>query len=432
VVRRFRNWAGTHSSVARRFSQPRSDEEVADVVRRARGDGLRARVVGAGHSWNDIACTDGESINLDRMARVVSVDAERCRVTVEAGIRLFELIEQLASRGLALSILGSITEQSIAGAIATGTHGSGARFGNLATQVTALRIIGSDGEARDLDAEREPELFAAARVGLGCLGVVTRVTLQCEPLFNLEEKSFRLPFARAVDEMQAIVDSHQHVKLWWLPHTDFVQVYCADRTPHAPTRNRFGHWLDQSLLLRGVFRALLWTGGRAPSAVPSLNRLVARSYFVPHRWIDRGDRVFHTPMPPLHREMEYAIPRESAPQALIQMRQLIERERLRVSFLQEARFVAQDDIHLSPAYGRATCQLGAYSYYGEECDRYFGLFEQMMLEMDGRPHWGKEFSVGGEVLAPRYPKWRDFVSAKDRLDPDRVFENDFVKRLFKR
>ncbi len=428
---RFRNWAGTHGCVAAARHLPRSEEEVAEIVRRAAREGATVKVVGAGHSWNDSACTSGHLLSLDRLAKIVAVDHTRRRVTVEAGIRLRSLIDQLDAHGLALSNLGSVTQQSIAGATSTGTHGSGARFGNLASQIVALRLVTGTGEVLELSPERDGARYLAERVGLGALGVVTQVTLQVEEAFHLEERSLRMPFSRAVDEMQALVDGSEHVKLWWLPHTDFVQVYCADRTRKPRSKNRLGHWLEQSLLLRGVFRTILWSGGRARRAVPSLNRLVARSYFTKHTWVYRSDRIFNTPMPPLHREMEYAIPRERAPEALVAMRELIDKEDLRVNFLQEVRFVAGDDAYLSPAHGRATCQLGAYCYYGDDCDRYFGGFERKMLEMDGRPHWGKEFSVAGDVIAPRYPKWSEFVAIRDRLDPDRVFQNDFTRRLFK-
>jgi L-gulonolactone oxidase len=427
---RFRNWARTDECRPRHYHQPRTEAEVVAIVRRAAAERRRVRVVGAGHSWNDIACTDDHLVNLDRLERLISVDKSRSRVRVEAGIRLKNLIARLDERGLALSNLGSITEQSIAGAISTGTHGSGALFGNLATQVIALRLVTADGNVRDLSATQDPDLFAAARVSLGCLGIVVAVTLQCEPAFDLEETSRAVPFDDAVARMQELVDAHQHVKIWWLPHTHTVQVYSSDRTTKPRTRSRAGHLFEQSTLLRAIFGVSLSVGERLPPAVPVLNRLVAHAYFAEHSWVDRSDRIFNTPMPPRHREMEFAIPREKAPDALVAMRELIDREALFVNFLQELRFVAADDALLSPAYGRATCQIGAYCGYGRDCSRFFSRFEKLMLPMSGRPHWGKEFTVAGAQIRSAYPAFKSFAEIRRRLDPDGVFENDYIRRVF--
>jgi FAD-linked oxidoreductase len=427
---RFRNWARTHSCQVAACHQPRDEEEIVELVRSARRRGVRLKAVGGGHSWSDIALTDGELVRLDGYDRVLAVDRERHQVTVQAGIRLRQLNELLPEHGLGLSNLGSIAEQSIAGATATATHGTGIRFGNLATQVVALRLVTGAGEVRELSADCDPELYSAARVSLGALGIVSTVTLQCEPAFHLEERTFSLPFERALAEMDTLVDQHEHVKLWWLPHTDRVQVFTWNRTD-APLRRRAArHWLDQSLATRSLFAGLLRLSKLIPGVTPSVNSIVNATYFRPRQRVDRSDRVFSTIMPPIHREAEYGIPRAQAAVALERLRKLIEQHRLHVNFIVELRFVAADDILMSPCYGRPSCQFGAYMYPNRSIETYFHEFERLMADLDGRPHWGKEFTLDAQSLRRQCPGYDRFDAIRRQLDPHGIFENDFVRRVF--
>lgn len=427
---RFRNWARTHGCQVAACHQVRGEEEIVELVRRARRRGVRLKAVGGGHSWSDIAITDGELVRLDGHDAVLAVNRERCQVTVQAGIRLRQLNALLPEHGLGLSNLGCIAEQSIAGATATGTHGTGIRFGNLATQVVALRLVTGAGEVRELSAERDPELFSAARVGLGALGIVSSVTLQCEPAFRLEERAFALPLDRALAEMEALVDEHEHVKFWWMPHTDSVQVFTFARTSAPLRRRAVRRWLDHSPVTRTMFAGLLRLSRLAPGAIPAINRVVNVAYFRPGQRVDRSDRVFNTIMPPVHRETEYGIPRSQAAAALGQLRELIERHRLLVNFFVELRFVAGDDILMSPCYGRPSCLIGAYMYPSRSLDTYFREFERLMVDLDGRPHWGKEFTADAATLRRVCPGYERFDAIRRQLDPDGIFENDFVRRVF--
>lgn len=425
----FENWAGTVRARPAAVEAPSSEDEVAALVRYAADAGLGLKCVGAGHSWNDAACTEGILVHLDRCARVLEVDAERRRVTVEAGIRLKHLNAELARHGLGLRVLGSISEQSIAGATATATHGSGLKFGNISTSIVALRLVDGRGQVREIDA-RQPELLRAARVGLGALGVVTRVTLECEPLFNLEEQAEPLAFEVALERLPELLEQNDFLKLWWLPHTDFIQVYAANRTGSARTPKTLARRFDESALSRGVFAAALRVGRSRPGAIPALNRGVAQGIFRRTRRVDEAVRVFNVPQVPVHREMEYAVALEYGTAAMHALRDFIARERLRVNFIVEARFVAEDDNMMSPAHGRPSCQIGAYMFESDDIERYFSGFEQLMLPMGGRPHWGKEFSVRAAALREMYPDYERFNALRRELDPKGVFENDFVRRVF--
>ncbi len=389
------------------------------------------RVVGGGHSWTDVVCTDGQLLSLDRMKRVLAIDPERREVTVEAGIRLFELNAALREAGLGLSTLGSISEQSIAGAIATGTHGSGLGYGNLASQVVALRLVTPSGEVLDLSRENEPELFRAARVSLGCLGVVTRVTLRCEPAFNLRERSRQVPFERALGELGGWASAAEHMKLWWLPHTENVWHCAYDRSSREPTRTGAARrWLDDRVLAPALFPMLLRVGRLAPPLIPTFNRWVSATSFRELERVAWAPEVFNVQSVPRHDESEWALPLAGAAEALGEMRQLIARERLRVNFIVEVRFAAGDDAMLSPAHGRATCHLGAYMFRSPGWERYFDAFEDLMIARGGRPHWGKARRIEPAHLRTVYPEYDAFDGIRRRLDPLGIMSNAFVRRVF--
>lgn len=427
----FTNWAGNHRCHPRSRQRVRGDRQIAELIARARAAGETVKVVGAGHSWTDIACTDGHLISLDGDRDIVAMDRHAHTVTVRAGIRLRDLSTLLLRRGLALSNLGSIAEQSVAGAIATGTHGTGLRFGNLATQVIGLRLITGTGEILDLSADREPELFSAARVSLGCLGVISQVTIQCEPAFCLRERSRPLTFAEAMRDLPALVEGHEHSKLWWLPHIDTVQVSCYNRTsepisPGAELQFAIEH---HQLITRLVGR-LTDLGRRWPNAVPHLNQLAAKLMFRPIDRVNRGHRLFATLMPPPHIEAEFAIPYERTVEAAERLRGIIDAHDLRVNFIQELRFVAADDILMSPAFARDSCHFGGYIGQCRDTERFLGHFEALMLDLDGRPHWGKVFAAGHQELKGRLPNFARFAAIRARLDPDGVFVNPFIRRIF--
>ena len=421
------NWSRTRSCTPVRVAQPRSEDEVAALVRDARAAGQRVKVVGARHSWSDIAMSDGVLVNLDAMQALIEVDADRGVARVQAGIRLRQLIEELAARDLGLTIIGSVTEQSLAGVLSTGTHGSSLRHGNIPSFVVGLRLVTGTGERLDLDAD-DP-LLRGARVGLGALGVITEVRVRVEPLFRLRETTQILSFDEAVASVDAIARSAEYVKLWWLPHTDAVMVFRCERTREPGRLSPLATWLDAWVINRVVFPALLRLGALAPGLIPRVNRLVARTYLDRAPRIDRSDRVLSLATPPRHREIEYALPVERSADALTALRYRIAGLGVRVNFIQELRFVRADDAWMSPASGRDTCQLGAYMARSPGIDELFAGFEADMIALGGRPHWGKEFSVRGPQLRAMYPRADEFVAAVARLDPDGVFRNPFLDRV---
>lgn len=429
--RRFRNWAATAQCTPVATVEPATEASLRDVVRAAFEQNLPLKVAGAGHSWSDVACSDGLLVRLGSMNRLLELDRERAQVTVEGGMRLRELDVLLRARGLAMSNLGSISEQTVAGAIATGTHGTGVKFGSLSTQVVKLRLMTARGELLDIGPD-EPQLLAAARLSLGALGIVTRVTLQCERAFDLYEHAFALPLDEALERLQGLVDAHDHVKLWWLPHTGRVQVFLLNRVPASKTKPGLGRWGRQAgerLINRFVFAGLLKASSVVPSTVPIINRVVSTTYFRPRTRTDASRSVFNVPMPPAHSEIEYGIDRALAAEALRQVRAMIEEMRLRVNFVVEVRFVAADDILLSGAYGRDSCQIGAYMAACDDLNPYFAGFEDLCIRLGGRPHWGKHFRVAHPEVGRMFPGFDSFRRVRSQLDPWGRFDNAFLRRV---
>jgi L-gulonolactone oxidase len=423
------NWARNQACTPAAREDPRSVLEVVEAVQRARAAGQTVKVAGSGHSFTDAACTDGRLLSIDFLDRVVDVDREAGTITVEAGITIRTLNRALAERGLALANLGDIDRQTIAGATSTGTHGTGARLGGLATFIRAMELVTADGEVVRCSPDEEPEIFHCARVGLGALGVVTTVTLACEPAYTLRhvERPARLDEVAA--ELDGLVDGHDHFELYWLPHTDTCSLLCNDRTDEAPRpKSAYKRWRAEVFYPNYFFGALVTAGRLHPPLVPRIAQLVAGTVGSA-RVIDRSDRILISTRLLRFVEMEYAIPREHAVDAMLAVRRLIDDEHLRVSFPVEVRFTAPDDIPLSTAHGRDTCYIAVHMARGMPHQAYFDGVEAIMNRLGGRPHWGKLHGQRAETLAPVYPEWSRFQRLRARLDPEGRFANAYLDRV---
>lgn len=428
----WRNWGRNQRCQPVAVEHPGSEIEVMEAVRRAGAAGQAVKVVGGGHSFTDVACTDGRMLELDRLDRLVAVDPDAGTVTVEAGMTIRGLNQELAARGLALENLGDIDRQTVAGAIATGTHGTGAKFGGLATFVEALELVTADGELLRCSSREEPDVLRCARIGLGALGVVTKVTLRCVPAFTLHhvEQPRRLPDVLA--ELDDLVAVNDYFEFYWLPHTDSCAVIANNRTEDAPQqKSAYKRWRAEVFFPNVFFGALVAAGRVAPSQIPRLAEVVARSQGRTEL-VDRSDRIFISTRLIRFVEMEYAIPRDRAVDAVLAIRDLVDDEGHLVSFPIEVRFVAPDDIPLSMAQGRETCFVAVHMARGVPYERYFRGVEAIMTGFGGRPHWGKMHFRSAPDLAPCYQEWSQFVELRDRLDPSGRFRNAYLDRVLDR
>lgn len=427
----WRNWGRNQRCFPVAVEEPESELEVAEAVKRAGVAGQTVKVVGSGHSFTDIACTDGRLLRLDALDRFVAVDDAAKTVTVEAGIPLWKLNEELARRGLALANLGDIDRQTISGAIATATHGGGARFGGLATFVRGMEVVTADGDVVRCSPAEEPEVFACARVGLGALGVVTKLTLQCVSAFRLHSLERPTTLEQMLADFDAIVDANEHMDFYWWPHTDVATVKVNNRTDDPVRRKSpYKTWRDEVLLSNYLFGALTMLGRARPSLVPDLMRTTAKS-IGKTEIVDESHRVLCNRRLVRFVEMEYAVPRADVGKALMHVRDLIEGERLPVDFPIELRVAAADDIPLSTASGRETAYLAVHMSSGRAFEVYFRGVEAIMDDFGGRPHWGKMHFQDAASLSPRYPEWERFQSVRKRLDPDGRFRNAYLDRVLR-
>jgi L-gulonolactone oxidase len=413
------NWSRTQRCEPAAIARPGTRAELVDVVRRAVGP---VRVAGAGHSFTAAVPTSGTLLSLERMARVLDVDGPLVRV--EAGMTLHRLSRELHLRGLALPNLGDIDVQSVAGALATGTHGTGARLPNLSAQVERLELVLGDGSEVEVgDGDR----LRAARVGLGALGVVAAVTLRCVPSFRLRGVDEPEPLEDVLASLDERADGADHFEFWTFPHSPLALTRTNSRTDaprEGPGRARA--WLEDVLVDNHAFALFNRVARRFPATIPFLNRTASRAASRRER-VDWSFRVFASRRLVRFFEMEYAVPREHAVAAVRGAREILERHP--VSFPIELRFVAADDALLSPAHGRDCAYVAVHLFEGMAWQAPFREVEALMSGLGGRPHWGKWSFLGADELAPRYPEWDAFQAVRRELDPEGRFANDWVRRV---
>ncbi|MGW7478319.1 D-arabinono-1,4-lactone oxidase [Nonomuraea muscovyensis] len=421
----FTNWAGNQTASPSEVRTPASTDEVVRAVRDAAAGGRRVRMVGTGHSFTDVALTDGIMLRPTALTGVRSITGDQ--VTVLAGTPLKALNELLHERGLALANMGDITEQTVAGAIQTGTHGTGRDTGGLADQVSALELVLADGSV--VTAAPGEDLFDAARVGLGALGVLTAVTLRVEPAFLLRNRRRRATLSGMLGCLDEIASADEHLDFFWLPHTDACLVKTSNRDP-GPARppGAVKHWLDNVFLENTLFGLACAAGARLPGLIPRINALSAAA-LADSEAVDVSYRVFTSRREVRFLEMEYAVPREHLGRALRETRDLVERAGWRITFPVEVRVTPPSSAWLSTAYGRPTGYVACHMYRPTPHGAYFEGVEEIMTRLEGRPHWGKLHTRDAAYLAKVYPRFADFVALRDRLDPGRLFGNAYLDRV---
>ena len=431
----WQNWAGLESAEPRTVITPTSVDEVVDAVTGARRVGGTVKMVGSGHSFTAISAPEDAMLRPQGMAGLVAVDRDAMTVTAWAGTQLKVLNAELERLGLSLHNMGDIAEQTLAGATSTGTHGTGGVAAGLAAQLTGLQLVTGTGDVVDASREHNADVFEVARVGLGALGILTRVTFAVEPLFLLQADEQPMSWDDALGSFDELVAGSHHADMYWFPHTDRLLVKRNTRLDadlsEAEPLSRFRGWLDDDFLANTVFGALNAAGNRAPRVVPRLNRVAARALSA-RSYSDVAHRVFTSPRRVVFREMEYAVPREAGLEALREVRRAVDASDWRIGFPVEIRVAPADDIPLSTAYGRNSFYLAFHTHHRSDWAThvaYLDAMETIMRAHDGRPHWGKLHTRTAADLAPAYPRFGDALALRDRLDPDRVFANDYLRRV---
>ena len=426
------NWGGTYSCRPTRIQSPVSEDEIVGIVRGSADRGERVKVIGSGHPFTDIGCTDGCLIKLDRYNQVLTVDREGATITAQAGITILQLSAALAPFGLAMENMGDVGYQTISGAISTATHGTGEKLRNISSQVVGLSLVLADGSVLDLSAEKDPDAFKAAQVSLGALGVISTVTLRCVPAYNIRSLQEPKPVDELLESLDDRCRENDHFEFFWWPHTEWAQAITNTRTQDPPSdaqrRAGFGAYINDILIENHAFGLIQRAATVNRAWIPRLARFTART-MTRKELTDRSDKIFANERLVRFAEMEYALARENLVQAVRDIRAMIERTGLLISFPVEVRAVAPDDILLSPAYGRETGYIAVHVFNKFEYQPYFREVEAIMNAYQGRPHWGKLHFQTAETLRPRYPRWDDFIAVRDRLDPGGMFGNAYLERV---
>ena len=419
------NWGGNQRSVATAVLTPGTVDEVAALVKAASGTGQRVKAVGSGHSFTDIAVAHDQRLVLHRLGDLVAIDGNL--VTVQAGMPLHRLNTLLAEHGLAMPNLGDIDQQTVAGAISTGTHGSGQNHSTLASCVEAVTLVTGSGAVLRVDASSE--LFPAARLGLGALGVLVEVTLRCVEAFTLLADERPLPLAEVLAGLDEGIAGNDHLEFYWYPYTDRAQLKRNNKvTDSDRPLSRFRGWMDEEFLSNTVFQGACRLGRAVPAMVPTISAVAARA-LTARTFTDRSDRVFCTARRVRFVEMEYEIPREALPEVLSALPRIIDKLPFKVQFPVEVRFTGPDDIWLSHGYGRDSAYIAVHQFAGQPHEEYFRAFEAVCEPLGGRPHWGKMHYRDADSLRKAYPKFDDFIAVRNHLDPARVFTNPFLDRV---
>lgn len=425
----WRNWGGNVSARPARQVAPASVEELAAAVRRAAEDGLKVKAVGTGHSFTSIAATDGVLIRPQLLTGIRKIDRAAMTVTVEAGTPLKRLNAALAREGLSLTNMGDIMEQTVSGATSTGTHGTGRESASIAAQITALELVTADGSVLTCSEKENPEVFAAARIGLGALGIVTAITFAVEPIFLLTAREEPMPLDRVLAEFDQLWAENEHFEFYWFPHTGNTNTKRNNRSagPEQPVGQLAG-WFEDEFLSNGVFQVAQWVGRAAPATVPAIARISSKALSA-RTYTDIPYKVFTSPRRVRFLEMEYAVPRAALAQTLGELKSMVERSGLRVSFPVEVRTAPADDITLSTASGRDSAYVAVHMFRGTPYQAYFTAAERIFTAHEGRPHWGKVHTRDAEYFTRVYPRFGEFTALRDRLDPERLFQNDYLRRV---
>lgn len=395
------NWSGLVQCQPRELLAPRDEAEVGQIVQRAAADGQVVRVAGSGHSFTALCASDDVLLSLDKIAGVESVDAQSNTAWVRGGSKIHDLGGPLAEHGLALENQGDVDVQAIAGAVSTGTHGTGPSLGNIATQVAGLRLVLADGTVRELTAEADGDVFRAAQVSLGALGVIVAIKMRLLPVYRLHERVCREPLMPCLDGLEERISANRHFEFFWYPADDmaFTKTLNPTERPVTPAAEM------------------------APTAGAGLSS--AERERVDYSW-----RIFPTVRENRFNEMEYSLPAERGVECFLEIRHLMQTRHKDMAWPVEYRTQAADRIPISAAQGRRTVAISIHQAARLPHEAFFADAEQIFRRHLGRPHWAKLHSLGASELAELYPEWPTFLGVRRELDPQGRFANGYLQRIF--
>jgi FAD-linked oxidoreductase len=423
------NWSGSVQFKPKKILYPRDEGDLREMIINSAADGHQIRVVGTGHSFMPLIETRDVLISLDQMQGISHFDEASGDATLLAGTKLWKMNELLFEKNRCLENLGDINRQSIAGTISTGTHGTGKRFGTIATQVKELTLITANGSPHRCSETENPELFKAAQVSLGALGVISKVKLRTLPAYKLHFVQKKVHLDDLLRNLDQTAEKHRHFEFFGFPNSKWVAAKYVDETQAPLSTNKLSTMIDAILMENILFKILSEISRWIPGMTKPIAQLCASATSGASR-VNWAHEVFSTPRWVKFQEMEYNVPATAMKDVLTELMQMIERKNIRVHFPIECRYVKGDDIWMSPAYGRDSAYLAIHQYKGMDYEDYFKAAERIFLNHGGRPHWGKRHFLSAKELKPLYPKWDEFQRTREHLDPKGMFLSPALRRLF--
>lgn len=424
------NWSGGVVCKPRQILAPKDEVELAAAVRNAKGT---VRAPGTGHSFTPLCASDDTLIDLTAFAGLKSGDPESRVATLGAASPLWAVGPALHSQGLALANMGDIDRQTLGGVVGTGTHGTGRTLGSLSAQVTGFRLILANGDVLNCSANENPEIFAAGRVAMGTLGIMTEISVQALPAYKLAERNFALPVSELFANLDALVKGNRHFEFFWFPYAESVvckSLNLSDAKAPEPRsaeqmRRRGERVSSDTRVFSGINEVLPY----APFFLRASHKLFSRLMPGPER-VRWSYEIFPSPRNVRFNEMEYAVPYRKGPDCLREIVETIRKNRINTGFPIEYRTVAADDIPLSPFYARDSATIAVHQYHKVDTTKLFQACEEVFRRYEGRPHWGKRHSRSGHEFAALYPEFERFRALRRRLDPGAKFLNAYLRTIF--
>ena len=422
------NWSGSLRFSPGQILYPETEQELISLILNATRSGQNLRVLGSRHSFSELIATSGISLSLDHYQGILSVDPEKMESVIKSGMKLNFLSQNLLKHGLMMENLGDIDVQSLAGSISTGTHGTGIKFGVLATQVNEITLITADGESLVCSESQDRDLFKAALVSLGTLGVISQIKLRLVPAYRLKLVQKIENLKECLSNLDQRLNENRNFEFFFFPYTDVVQTKSLNVTDEPADKFSINHYLNDLILENGALKILCEICRIFPNTAETINKICGwgLSDLTKVNW---AHKVFTTPRHVKFNEMEYNIPREKFKDALQEVIEVIEKKKFAVCFPLECRFVKADDIWMSPAYKRDSAYIAAHMYKGMDYQKYFDTLESIFKNNQGRPHWGKMHTQTAADLSKTYPMWEQFEKLRLRLDPKGVFMSPYLKKL---
>lgn len=423
------NWGRNVRFSPEQVLTPANSTDIINIIRAAREQKKKIRVIGAGHSFSPLVATDQILIDLKLMSQLISVDQEACTATFAAGASISKLTEELWHHGLALSNQGDINHQTLAGAISTGTHGTGINYGSISSFVTALEFVDGTGEIQNITLDSPGELLHSAQVQLGVFGILTKITVQCEKRFILRDTRQTHDLEECLKRFNEVANTNRHVEFFWFPYSKLAQIKSLSMVDALNPRGKVSAFFDDEIMERFLYSGLCELTKQIRPMAKYTSKLCG-NLMPTSDYADWSYRVFPSSRKVRFTEMEYAVPHDAGFACFNAIRKMIEDKQIRVFFPVEYRVAASDQAWLSPFHDRKSAVISLHVFKGVEQEHFFSEAEAVFRSFNGRPHWGKIHRLTPHQISDLYPKWSDFSLLRKRFDPDDLFLNSMLQSYF--